>query len=165
MLTLIEKVIFLKEVPFFQGMSTKELRILGGIAEVISCENGQQVITQGAQGDTLYVVVSGRVAIQARGKRAGSISRLGTLGPKEYFAETSIFDDEPHQADVIALETTDLLLVRRDTLMTLIRRHPELALTLLKALSQRLSQSQATLVERTRAKPKQLVDLYDQFDS
>ncbi len=164
MLTLIEKVIFLKHVSFFQRMTTEQLRVLAGISEEVSFAADEQIISEGGQSMTLYVIVSGRAAVQrVTNKRRRSIARLAVLGPKEYFAEMSLFDDEPHSADVVALEDIQLLLVRRDPLIMLIKRQPELGLELLRVLSQRLRQSNAQLSEKTQAKPKELLDVYDKL--
>jgi CRP-like cAMP-binding protein len=92
------------------------------------------------------------------------VTRLSTLGPKEYFSETAIFDDEPHTYDAVALQPSELLVVRQDTLIALIRHQPELALTLLKVFSLRLRQANATIMEKTQAKPRQLMNLYDKFE-
>jgi CRP-like cAMP-binding protein len=164
MLTLIEKVIFLKHVSFFQRMTTEQLRVLAGISEEVSFAADEHIISEGGQSMTLYVIVSGRAAVQrVTNKRRRSIARLAVLGPKEYFAEMSLFDDEPHSADVVALEDTQLLLVRRDPLIMLIKRQPELGLELLRVLSQRLRQSNAQLSEKTQARPQELLDVYDKL--
>jgi CRP-like cAMP-binding protein len=165
MLTMIEKVIFLKNVPFFQGMTIGQLRALASISDEVEFTEGQTIFKEGEYGSTLYVVISGQVAIQRQGlnRRSTSITRLATLGPREYFAEMAIFDNEPHLADAVVLAPTELLLVRQEPLIALIRTQPDLALGLFKVLSLRLRHTNELLAEKTQAKPKQLMDLYDQF--
>jgi hypothetical protein len=162
MLTPIEEVIFLKEVPFFQGMTINQLRVLADISEEVSYGAGQQIFAEGESGDALFVIVSGQVAIQRRGK-GERITRLATLGPREYFAEMSIFDNEPYSADAVALKPSQLLLIRQEPLVALIKHQPDLALDLLKVFSQRLRQANAIISEKTETKPKPLLDLYDKF--
>ena len=151
-MTVLEEVIFLKQVPFFQEMSTSDLRVLAGISEEATYEAGQQIIAQGKRGDALYVIVSGRVAIQRRKRAAteATLTDLATLGPRNYFAEMSLFDDEPHSADAIALTNTHVILVRRAPLMALIKRQPDLAISLFKVLSQRLRQANAALAKKQK---------------
>jgi len=139
MLTTIEKMISLKEVPVFQEMSIDELRILADISEEVAYTDGQQILAEGERGDGLYVILSGKVAIQREMPgEPGVVTHLATLGPREYFAEMSLFDDEPYSADAVALEPTELLLVRQAPLVAVIEHKPELALSLFKVLSQRL---------------------------
>jgi CRP-like cAMP-binding protein/HEAT repeat protein len=165
MLTTIEKVIFLKEVPFFQSMSIDQLRVLASISEEQLCRENETVFKEGAYGDALYVIVNGEIAIQRQVKRGNrtSVTRLAALGPREYFAEMSIFDNESYSADAVAIKPTELLLIRQAPLVALIKHQPELALSLLKVLSLRLRRANEQLAEKTQAKPKQLIDLYDKF--
>jgi CRP-like cAMP-binding protein len=162
MLTTIEKLVFLKQVPFFQDMSIAQLHVLASISEEMDVAADEIILSEGEYVDALYVLVSGRVALQRRQKRRqDSITRLATLGPRDYFAEMSVFDNAPLSADAVALEPTRLLLVRQSPLIALIKRHPEMGLALLKVLSQRLRQVDDRFAEKVKARPKKLVDLYD----
>jgi hypothetical protein len=153
MLTAIEKVIFLKQVPFFQDVTTADLQVLAGISEEASFDTGRQIIAEGDRGDALYTIVSGRVGIQHRKKDTTdrTLTDLATLGPQEYFGEMSLFDGDPYSADAVALAPTHLLLVRREPLFALIRRQPDLALDLFKVLSRRLRKANAALSKKPRA--------------
>jgi CRP/FNR family cyclic AMP-dependent transcriptional regulator len=162
-LTLIEKVIFLKEVPFFHELSLQEISILAGISEVVSYPEGHKIFSQGDNTKTLYLVIHGQVSVQQQA-RTGSIVRLKTLGAKDYFAETSLFDGAPHQADIVTIGPVDILLIRQSTLFTLIRRRPDIGLSLLKALSQRLRETYDQVAKTERAKPQKLMNLYDKME-
>jgi CRP/FNR family transcriptional regulator, cyclic AMP receptor protein len=162
-LSLIEKVIFLKEVPFFNELSLQELSILAGISEEASYPAEHKIFSQGDNTKSLYLVIQGQVSVQQQ-TRTGSIVRLKTLGAKNYFAETSLFDGAPHQADIVTIEPVDILLIRQSTLFTLIRRRPDIGLSLLKALSQRLRETYAQVAQTERAKPQKLVSLYDKME-
>jgi CRP/FNR family transcriptional regulator, cyclic AMP receptor protein len=149
MLTMIERVIFLKQVPVFGAMTVERLRILASISEEQECTAGQRIIAEGEPGDALYIIVSGRVSIQRQAHKAvGAIAQLAELGPREYFAEMALFDDEPHSADAVALTPTDLLLVRRGPLIALIRRYPDMVFGFFKVLNQRLREANARFLER-----------------
>jgi CRP-like cAMP-binding protein len=162
-LSLIEKVIFLKEVPFFHELSLQEISILAGISEEVSYPAEHKIFSQGDNTKTLYLVINGKVSVQQQ-TRTGSIVRLRTLEAKNYFAETSLFDGAPHQADVVTIEPVDILLIRQSTLFTLIRRRPDIGLSLLKALSQRLRETYAQVAQTERAKPQKLMSLYDKME-
>jgi CRP-like cAMP-binding protein len=164
-LTLIEKVIFLKEVPFFNEMPLQEICILAGISEEISYPAEHKIFSQGDNTKTLYLVIHGQVSVQ-QPTHTSSVVRLKTLGAKNYFAETSLFDGAPHQADVVTIEPVDILLIRQSTLFTLIRRRPDIGLSLLKALSQRLRETYADVAksERANARPQKLLNLYDKME-
>ncbi|CAG0974190.1 Cyclic AMP receptor protein [Anaerolineales bacterium] len=162
-LSLVEKVIFLKEVPFFADLSLQEISILAGISEEVSYPAEHKIFSQGDNTKSLYLIIRGKVSVQ-QSARAGSIVRLRTLEAKSYFAETSLFDGAPHQADIVTIDPVDILLIRQSTLFALIRRRPDLGLSLLKALSQRLRETYAQIAQTERAKPQKLMSLYDKME-
>jgi CRP-like cAMP-binding protein len=165
MLTTIEKLVFLKQVPFFHAMTIEQLYVLANISEEMTVEADQTILSEGAYVDALYVIVSGRIALQRRQKRRrDSITRVAMLQAKEYFAEMSVFDNEPLSADAVALEQSRLLLVRQAPLLALIKQYPEVGLALLRVLSQRLRQVDDRFAEKLKSRPKKLVDLYDTLD-
>lgn len=165
MLSTIEKVIFLKEVPFFEEMTISQLRVLASISEEAYYKEGDIIFEEDEYGDALFVVIDGEVALQKRQQRGmtTSIRRLTTHGKREYFAEMAIFDDKPHQHDAAAIKDSHLLIVRRDTLVALLNHQPDLALTMLRVLSERLRQFTDVIAEKSESKPKQLVDLFDRL--
>jgi CRP-like cAMP-binding protein len=162
-LTLIEKVIFLKEVPFFNELPLQEICILAGISEEVSYPADQKIFAQGETTKSLYLIIRGRVSVQQQA-RTGSVVRLAQLGAKNYFAETSLFDGAPHQADIVTIADTDILRIRQSALFTLIRRRPDIGLSLLKALSQRLRETYAQVAQSERAKPQKLMSLFDKLE-
>ena len=165
MLSTIEKVIFLKEVPFFAGMSISQLRVLASISEEEEFQAEQVIFSEGEFGDALYVIIEGEVALQKRTQRGRTtnVKRLTTQGNREYFAEMSIFDDKPHQYDAVAIKATRMLLVRRSTLTALINHQPDLSVTLLRSLSERLREYSDVIADKSDEKPEQLVNLFDRL--
>jgi CRP-like cAMP-binding protein/HEAT repeat protein len=163
-LSTIEKVLFLKEVPFFQGMTVDQLKALATVCEEGLFAANSQIFSQGDPGGALYVVVSGRVGIEQE-RRKGSFARLATLESHAYFGEMNLFDDSPRSVAAIALQDTLTLRLRREPLIALARRQPELSLELINVLSQRLREANDRIAELTRTKPRELHKLYDQFEN
>ena len=163
MLTIIEKVLFLKEVPFFEDMTIDQLRVLATISGEVEYGKNEHIVHQGEHGNTLYVVAQGKVAIQSAttsGHRT-SIRRLATLGPREYFGEMSIFDSQPYGSDVVTIEPTILLQVRQEPMLNLIELQPDLSLSLLRVFSLRLRHFMQMAEESKESKSKELTDIYD----
>ena len=162
-LSTIEKIIFLKEVPFFQGMTIDQLKVLANVCEEIIFEEDEWIFHQGDEGGVLYVIVNGRVGIEQE-KRKGSYARLATLGPRSYFGEMSLFDNSLRSAGAISLQDTLTLGLRREPLIALARQYPDLSLELIHVLSDRLRQANNQVAELTRTRPRELQKLYDQLD-
>ena len=161
-LSAVEKAILLKQVPFFASMSVDQLRTLAGIAEEQYHDAEEVIFAEGDPGAALYVIVGGRVGIEREPKQ-GRVQRLESLAARDYFGERTIFDGAAHENRAVALERVHLLAIRRDPLLTLIRRAPDLSLSLVRVLSQRLREADATLASRTRAKPEQVMRLFDKL--
>ncbi len=162
MLSNIEKVILLKEVPFFQGMTFAQLQILSNVCEEVFFPVETRLFDEGDSGGTLYVVVSGRVGIEQE-KRKGLFARIATVEALSYFGETDFFDNNRRTNTAIAIQDTLVLRLRREPLIALARQHPELSLELINVLTTRLREANERIAELTRTLPQKLSDLYDQL--
>jgi CRP-like cAMP-binding protein/HEAT repeat protein len=168
-LSVIDKIILMKEVPFFQGMTIEQMRVLASVCEEQFVPADSAIVQQGDPGGALYVIVSGKVAIEQEkalpsGAKRGSAARLATLGAHNYFGEINLFDGTPHSAAAVTLQDTQLLRLRKEPLIALARQHPELSLALIGVLSQRLRDANDRIADLTRSKPRELRKLYDAFD-
>src|SRR5262245_25419733 len=110
---------------------------------------GHIVLEELAPGDTLYVIVDGRVQI-SRTFQNGERQVLREMGPGEFFGEMALLEDKPRSARVSTLTPTTFLAVTRQRFNTLIEQHPGVAINFLKAISAQLRQQyreQAVLLE------------------
>ncbi len=162
MLSVIEKVIFLKEVPFFQGMTVDQLRVLANVCEEEFFPADTRLFNPGDPGGVLYVVVSGRVGIEQE-KRKGSFARLATMDAHAYLGETDFFDNACRSTSAIAIQDTLTLRLRREPLIALARQHPDLSLELINVLSVRLREANERIADLTRAHPREIHKLFDQY--
>jgi hypothetical protein len=163
LLSTVEKIIFLKEVPFFQSMTVDQLKVLANVCEEELFEEDAHIFNEGDSGGALFVVVSGKVAIEQE-KRKGSFARLATIEAHSYFGEMNLFDNSQRSATAIALQDTLTLRLRREPLIALARQHPDLSLKLINVLSQRLREANDRVAELTRTRPRELHKLFDKFD-
>ncbi len=79
---------------------------------------GEVVITQGARGDGLYVILAGEVEVL----RDGGVA--GTLGAGDVFGEMSLLDGVPAVATVRTLRRTSLLRLPPSDLDAVLARYP-----------------------------------------
>jgi HEAT repeat protein len=163
LLSTIEKIIFLKQVPFFQGMTIEQLRILASVCEEEFFAADTRLYKEKDPGGVLYMVINGRVGIEHE-KRTGSFARLSQVDAYSYFGEANLFDNSPRTTSAVAVQDTLTLRLRREPLIALARQYPALSLELINVLSQRLREVNDHVAELTRAKPRELHKLYDQFD-
>jgi CRP/FNR family transcriptional regulator len=162
MLSIIDRIIFLKEVPFFQGMTIDQLKILAALCEEKFFEKDAHIFNNGDSGGVLYVVVNGRVGIEQE-KRAGSFARLADVDAYSYFGEANFFDNSPRSMSAVAIRDSLILQLRREPMIELTRQNPNLALELINVLSERLRASNMRVAELTRPQTDQLDKLYNKF--
>jgi CRP/FNR family cyclic AMP-dependent transcriptional regulator len=119
----------------FDVLSTS-VRALAERGVVRSYRKGTVLIEEGDRGDTLYVVLSGRVRVYSSNEAGREVS-YGTYGAGEYLGEMSL-DGGPRSASVITLESTVCSVVTRATLETYIAERPEFAFELLAKVIRRV---------------------------
>lgn len=163
MLSTIERIIFLKGVPFFESLTVEQLKVLATVCEELFFEKDTRIVNQGDPGGTLYMIINGRVTIEVE-RRKGSFARLSSLDAHSYFGEANLFDGSPHDAAAIAVQDTMILQLRREPLVALARQYPDLSLELINVLSLRLREAQVRIAELTRTRPRELHNLFDKLD-
>jgi hypothetical protein len=162
-LSAIEKIIFLRGVPFFQNMAVNQLKVLAAVTEEHNFRENKLIIEEGAQVGTLYVVVRGRVGIEKMNKATKTTARLNTLEARSYFGEDTLFDNSPSPTSALAVEETLTLSLRHEPLVALMQDNPELSLQLIKVLSQRLRETSEQVAGLTRNMSRSMHQVYDKL--
>jgi CRP/FNR family cyclic AMP-dependent transcriptional regulator len=105
------------------------LRALVERGETRRYRKGTLLIQEGDVGDTLFIILSGRLRAFSSGDNDREIT-YGVYGAGEYLGEMSL-DGGPRSASVITLETSTCAVVGRRTLERFIAERPEFAFELL----------------------------------
>jgi len=114
----------------------ESLRALVVRSDVRRYRKGSILIHEGDVGDTLFVLLSGRVKVYCVDHNDKEIT-FGIFGPSEYFGEMAL-DGGPRSASVITLEPTVCAVITRRALLEFIAQRPEFALEILSKVIQRL---------------------------
>ncbi len=93
---------------------------------------GVRLIAEGDSGDTLFVILKGRVKCYAQ-EPSGREVIFALQGPGEYFGEMSM-DGGPRSASVLTLEPTTCTMLNRAEVHDFLRREPDFALELIDRL-------------------------------
>ena len=105
------------------------LRLLAQRGDRRRYAKGVRLIHEGEQGDTLFIILKGRLRAFGTGSNGREIT-YGTYGAGEYVGEISL-DGGPRSASVTALEASECAVVTRHTIHLHIADHPEFAFDLL----------------------------------
>lgn len=85
---------------------------------------GDAIISQGDQGESMFLVGQGRLRVVVN--RGGDESiEVGQLGHGDYFGETSLIDESPRSATVFADEGCHLYEIHRSAMHTLLNEYSD----------------------------------------
>jgi CRP/FNR family transcriptional regulator, cyclic AMP receptor protein len=129
----------LRQTDLFRSVSDSDLAVLAEASRVRTFRRGQLVCSTGDRGETLIVVITGRVKVMVRSADGGELI-LAAVGPSGTLGEVSIADDGPRSADIETLEDSQLLLVPRERVQDICERNP--------AAGQALARSVASTLRR-----------------
>ncbi len=136
----------LAKAGLFQGVASEASEALASSLKFSDYTRGEQVFTEGEQGDTLFIVMSGKVKI---GRRAadGRENMLSVMGPSDMFGELSLFDPGPRTATATVVTEARLAHLAHASLRPWINDRPEIAEQLLRVLARRLRRTNDALAD------------------
>jgi CRP-like cAMP-binding protein len=137
MIPTLERVLFLKSVDLFSGLSGEELAPVAAIAIEEQREAGEDILREGELADSLYLLVEGRVRIHRGGQT------LAVLHEREAFGEMAILDPAPRSATVTAETDVTLLKLSELEFRELLEEKHQLALGIIQVLTRRLRAADA----------------------
>ena len=135
-LTVIEKMMLIRQVPIFAQLDADDLEELASIVEERRIDPGRDVFREGEVGDAVYLVVKGRVRVYVGA--GGSESTLAELGPGACIGEMAVLDASPRSASVCALERTRALRVPGEGFKRLMSERPEMSEAIVAELVRRM---------------------------
>lgn len=139
MLTSVDRLLFVRGVGIFKELRDDFLVRLASIMDELSFPKGHTIFTQGQQGQSLYIIVSGRVKVHI-GQR-----ELARLEQGACFGEMSVFDAEPRSASVTTLEPCECLVLTQQQLYDAIDETPGIAVNIIRLLSRRIRELNVNL--------------------
>jgi CRP/FNR family cyclic AMP-dependent transcriptional regulator len=158
----------LQAIPLFSQLADDELARLAQLARERKYPKNSMILFEDDPGDALYVVLSGRVKVVLVGEDGREVI-LSILSDGDFFGEMSLIDDEPRSAHVIAMESSNLLVLRRQDFQLCLEEAPRIAVSLLKGLTKRLRLADSkigglVLLDVTGRIARVLLELADEAD-
>ncbi|MEB3884438.1 Crp/Fnr family transcriptional regulator [Lyngbya sp. CCY1209] len=147
MLTSVQRLLFVRKVPIFQELRDDFLVRLASVMDELSFPADHNIFTEGQEGRSLYIVVSGRVKVH-HGDRI-----LARLEKESCFGEMSLFDAEPRSASVTTLEPCECLMLTQMQLYDAIDETPGIAVNIIRLLSRRIRELNQQVNTQTPPEP------------
>ncbi len=132
--------------PLFAALPISAIEDLTSRVVVRRVGAGAAVVSQDEAGDSLFVIMSGRIKVVIAGESGREVT-LSILRSGDSFGEMALFDESPRSANCVAIEPTTLLALSRDDLMRHVQAHPRTAMNLLGEMARRLRRADQTIAQ------------------
>ena len=127
----------LRGCALFESLNDRDLTELARMCRSRNVERGTLVCGRGEPGDSMMLVVSGRVRISSVSIEGREVI-LNEIMPGQTFGEIAFLDGSDRTADATAVEATKLLVLHRRDFQPFLRDRVALCLEVMKLLCQRL---------------------------
>ena len=134
----------LRKVPMFSRLELSKLKLLAFTSELCTYEGGEVLFEAGEASDSAYVIMTGAVEILAD-TEAGPVVEV-VLGNNELFGELGVLTNAPRSATVRARDRLAALRITDEMFLKLLGENPEVALDVMRQLSEKLVRSHEQFV-------------------
>jgi CRP-like cAMP-binding protein len=141
------KVEGLKKQFLFEGLDKAQLKYLAGVIEEISLKKNSILFKEGDNTKGFYLIRSGVIEI-SKITVDGWKQNLALLKTGNFFGELSLMEKRSHEATAVALEKTELLLLKKETFETIEKEEAKLALQIMKKIALAMSKNLRRMNEK-----------------
>ena len=128
-------------VSLFGTLTPGSYREIEENLEVVRLKGGERLFSQGDPGDSMYIVMGGRLRALAHAD-GGEKRILGEISRGESVGELALITGEPRTAGIEAIRDSVLIRLSKASFERLIRSQPELLLNLSRLVVHRLTRSE-----------------------
>jgi len=128
---------FLLYVPIFSELNEETIAKIEQVGSKKSYSKENVILMEEDAGSALFVIISGKVKV-VRTSSDGREVILSILNESDFFGEMAILDGLTRSATVIALEDSELFIIQREQFLELLKNFPEVSISLLQELANRL---------------------------
>ena len=132
---------FLSEFPKFKEFSRQDCQTLLKIVTLRELEKKEILYEEGTRDvdlQGLFIVQSGLLSI-FKGRVHRPERQLAVVSPGQIFGETTLLNDQPHSASIIAVNNSRLIQINKIGFQLLRKQHPELALDIMEIVARALT--------------------------
>jgi CRP/FNR family transcriptional regulator/CRP/FNR family cyclic AMP-dependent transcriptional regulator len=155
-----EAVDTLRAIPLFSNVSDDDLEQVASHLIERRFPRNTTIVEEGLAGDYMYVIREGRVKV-TKLSEDGREKILEFLDAGSFFGEMALLDRAPRIASVKTLKPVKLLALSRTDFLKLLRKSPDLALSVIQELCKRLrtvdDQASALSFQRVKDRTKGLL--------
>jgi small-conductance mechanosensitive channel len=144
--------------PFFKTMTDEQVGKIFGAAKFCLFGNGEKVVEQGAEGSSMFVIITGSASVYVRNQTSnGDATRVAALQAGDYFGEMSLLTGEARSATVLAADDCEIIEIAKAQLAQILQENTAVLTNLSEMLAQRRMDNEGVLastVEHTELADK-----------
>ena len=134
----------LKKSLIFSSLRDDELSELAKLAVEHSFTPNEFIFWDGDEPEWFYIVAEGRIRI-LKHSSSGKEFVIAFFGLGEVFGEVAVFEGKPYPASAQAVAKTRVVGIRRADFLTFLASRPQVALSIINVLGERLRDAQSRL--------------------
>jgi Cyclic nucleotide-binding domain/HEAT repeats len=134
--TIVERMLFLRQVPLFARLTPPDLERIAEIAEERGYVEGETIARQGELGDELHIVLEGTIRVVQ--ERGGTEHELARRSVGDVVGEMSLLTRTERVASLLADGPVRTIRIGYRGFESALRERPDVALGLLRVLAERL---------------------------
>ena len=138
---------FLSRIPLFASVPPNDLARMAPLWKPRTIEDGQLIFPVGGPARTVYLIRTGKVIISSWTDDHAEVV-LTSLSDGDFFGELAVLEGSPHSANARVAGTTELLEMSRNDFLELLKREPEVSLSVMNLMARRLRQTDEVLLRR-----------------
>jgi CRP/FNR family cyclic AMP-dependent transcriptional regulator len=127
----------LRALPIFETLDDECLKPLMRVAMLRAIPRNTVVLSAGDSTDNIYFVLSGALKVQVSDEDGREVI-LSKLGPGELFGEMGVLDDHPRSATVLAVESSQVVVMGKADFKQCLVDNPDVSLFIMRNLTKRL---------------------------
>ncbi len=132
-----EKILLLKEIEIFSGLSASELAAIATVTKEHTCPENEIVIKQNDPGETVFLIIEGRVDVIMEQADNTSV-KIDQISAGGAFGEMALIDDSPRSATIKTAEPCRFLILHKQEFKETVMEYPGIALQVCSVLSRRI---------------------------
>ncbi|RZB36140.1 MAG: hypothetical protein SRB2_02405 [Desulfobacteraceae bacterium Eth-SRB2] len=133
---ILERIEFLKKISLFFLMTKEHLDTVARIMFEQWVDNGEYICRQGDEGNELYIIKKGEIEVIQKSEDQEQV--IFTARDGACLGELAILGDITRTASLRALGNVQLLVIKREHFLPMLKKHPDISIQMLKLMVERV---------------------------
>jgi CRP/FNR family cyclic AMP-dependent transcriptional regulator len=138
-LDLVEETELLRKIPMFAKLGASKLKLLAFTSETVTYESDEVIFYTGDLADSAYVIMAGKVDVLTE-TDSGPVVAI-TLEQNQLFGEMALLNNVPRNSTLKASGDLKVMKISGEMFLKLLCENSELALDVMRQLSDKLAKS------------------------